>query len=57
MDSDVQAAYILFAKFKWSPGDYYKKDIGERLVIRAFLSQYVDDLNEEIEDAKRRNEV
>ena len=42
--------YVLFRRFKWNPRKYYEMDEGEQMIVRAFVSQYSDDM----EDLERR---
>lgn len=44
--------YILFREFHWKPSDYFLLPESEKLVTRAFLSQY----NKELEDERKEME-
>ena len=49
--------YALFREFHWKPSDYYNMPEGEKIVVRAFLSKYSDEVKKErneIEKARRQ---
>ena len=41
----MATVYILFAKFKWKPSDYYSMSHGEKVVTKAFLLKYSEDMD------------
>ena len=46
--------YVLFREFHWKPSDYYEMSEGEKIVTRAFLSKYSDEMGEEQRKLERR---
>lgn len=42
-DGMVNTMYNLFAMHGWKPSEYYEMGYGERLIVRAFLSQEIKD--------------
>ena len=42
--------YNLFKFFKWNPKKYYDADSGEKVIIKAFLEQYLEERDKEDED-------
>jgi len=38
--------YFLFARHHLLPGDYYRLPAGDKVVLRAFFEQYMDDLKD-----------
>lgn len=44
--------YLLFRHHHIMPIQYYKMGYGERQVVRAFMHQQIDDINEEIKKSK-----
>ena len=45
--------YVLFREFHWSPSDYYDMSEGEKIVTRAFLSKYFDEMKDEQKELER----
>ena len=45
--------YVLFREFHWRPSDYYDMPEGERIVTRAFLSKYADEMAKEQKDLEK----
>ena len=45
--------YILFCTKKWKPSDYYSLPEGEKVVVRAFLKQEIEEIEKETERLKR----
>lgn len=46
--------YVLFREFHWRPSDYYDMSEGEKIVTRAFLSKYSDEMQAEQKRLERR---
>lgn len=44
--------YLLFRHHHIMPMQYYQMGYGERQVVRAFMHQQMDDINEEIKKSK-----
>lgn len=44
--------YLTFRLFGWKPSDYFGMDDGEKTVVRAFLMQYQEEHEKEIEGLK-----
>lgn len=38
--------YVLLRRHHWKPSDYYRMGPGERLIVRAFLEQEMEDDDE-----------
>lgn len=39
--------YILFRDKNWKPSDYFSLSYGEKIVVRAFLRQEIEEMAEE----------
>ena len=50
--------YVLFREYHWKPSDYFNMTEGEKIVTRAFLSKYADEMADEqkkLEKLRRAN--
>ncbi len=41
---------------KWKPSDYYSLGAGERIVVRSFLEQYIEERKKEAEEIEKAAE-
>lgn len=39
--------YVLFREFHWKPSDFYFMTEGEKIVVRAMLAKYSDEVKKE----------
>lgn len=49
-------AYWLYKRKGWSPYDYLKKPFGEKIIIRGFVMQEVEDIKAEADAIKAMEE-
>lgn len=50
--------YVLFREMHWKPSDYYFMPEGEKIIVRAMLAKFSDEMRSEqeaLEKARRAN--
>ena len=45
--------YVLFREFHWKPSDYFAMPESEKIVTRAFLAKYSDEMKEEQKELEK----